>query len=81
MTKVVADISVSLDGFMTGPDADPAHGLGIGGEPLHMWAVASDEDVDAEVLREATEASGAVVTPLFFVVTHSVPDDVRLGCR
>ncbi|MEO5842453.1 MAG: dihydrofolate reductase family protein [Acidimicrobiales bacterium] len=61
MTKVVADISMSLDGFVTGPDPDLAHGLGHGGEPLHTWAVASTDPVDAEVLREATEASGAVI--------------------
>jgi hypothetical protein len=35
MTTVVADISVSLDGFVTGPDAGPDNGLGTGGEPLH----------------------------------------------
>ncbi len=61
MTKVVADISMSLDGFVTGPDPDLAHGLSHGGEPLHTWAVASTDPVDAEVLREATEASGAVI--------------------
>lgn len=60
MTKVVADISVSLDGFVTGPGAGPEHGLGIGGEPLHTWVFQPD-DVDTEVLREATEMSGAVV--------------------
>ena len=61
MTRVIADISMSLDGFVTGPDPDADHGLGHGGEPLHTWAVASDDPVDAEVLRAATEASGAVV--------------------
>ena len=61
MTKVVADISMSLDGFVTGPDPDLQHGLGRGGEPLHSWAVDSDAEVDAEVLHEATERSGAVV--------------------
>ena len=61
MTRVVAEISMSLDGYVTGPDPDEMHGLGIGGEPLHTWAVASDDPVDAEVLREAIEASGSVV--------------------
>jgi len=59
-TKVVADITMSLDGFVTGPDPDLDHGLGHGGEPLHDW-VFSDDPVDAQVLRESTEASGAVV--------------------
>ena len=60
MTKVVADITMSLDGFVTGPGADLEHGLGIGGEPLHNWVFQPD-DVDTDVLREATDMSGAVV--------------------
>jgi dihydrofolate reductase len=104
MSKVVADISMSLDGFVTGPDPDLEHGLGKGGEPLHAWAFDGNE-VDAEVLRENVEATGAVVmgrrlfdfvdgpngwsddvgygaelkaTPPVFVVTHRVPEKVRL---
>jgi dihydrofolate reductase len=61
MAAVVADISISLDGFVTGPDPTPEQGLGRGGEALHTWAVDSDDPVDAAVLREGTEASGAVV--------------------
>ena len=60
MGKVVADISVSLDGFVTGPGPDPEHGLGHGGEGLHTWAFSSDP-VDREVLASATGATGAVV--------------------
>jgi dihydrofolate reductase len=59
--KVIADISMSLDGFVTGPDPDAEHGLGHGGEPLHTWATGSDDPVDAEILRATTERSGAVV--------------------
>jgi dihydrofolate reductase len=61
MTVVVADISMSLDGFVTGPDPDMEHGLGRDGEALHTWAVASDDPVDHDVLREATERAGAVI--------------------
>jgi dihydrofolate reductase len=105
MTKVVADITMSLDGFVTGPDPGLDHGLGVGGEALHTW-VKSDHEIDRQVLREIAEAPGAVVmgrrlfdivdgphgwseemgyggehatTPRFFVVTHSLPDKVRLG--
>jgi dihydrofolate reductase len=60
MTKVIADITMSLDGFVTGPDPDLEHGLGHGGEPLHKWAF-SDDEIDAQVLAESTERSGAVV--------------------
>lgn len=61
MTKVVADISMSLDGFITGPSAGDGNGLGDGGDPLHAWAIASDDPVDVEVLRESTERSAAVI--------------------
>jgi dihydrofolate reductase len=60
MTKVVADITMSLDGFVTGPDAGPGQGLGRGGEPLHAW-VFSDHEVDRRMLREVAERPGAVV--------------------
>ncbi|MET9956099.1 dihydrofolate reductase family protein [Streptomyces sp. NPDC006339] len=60
MTRIIADISVSLDGFVTGPDPGPDNGLGTGGEALHTWAF-SDDPGDRRVLREATARSGAVV--------------------
>ncbi|MFD9392384.1 dihydrofolate reductase family protein [Streptomyces sp. NPDC060000] len=60
MTRIIADISVSLDGFVTGPDPGPDNGLGTGGDALHTWAFSDDPD-DRRVLREATDRSGAVV--------------------
>ncbi len=33
MTRIIADISVSLDGFITAPDPSPDTGLGTGGAP------------------------------------------------
>jgi dihydrofolate reductase len=105
MTKVIADITMSLDGFVTGPDAGPDNGLGTGGEPLHAW-VFGDDPIDAEILQAAMDETGAVVMgrnlfdvidspqgwndeigygaghvgrPPFVVVTHSAPEQVRLG--
>jgi dihydrofolate reductase len=60
MTRTVADISVSLDGFVTGPDPGPDNGLGTGGEALHTWAFSDDPD-DRRVLSQATTRSGAVI--------------------
>jgi dihydrofolate reductase len=37
MGKVAAGITVSLDGYVTGPNDGPACGLGVGGERLHYW--------------------------------------------
>ncbi|MDN3246002.1 dihydrofolate reductase family protein [Streptomyces mutabilis] len=60
MTRIIADISISLDGFVTGPGPGPDNGLGTGGEALHTWAFSDDPD-DRRLLREATARSGAVV--------------------
>jgi dihydrofolate reductase len=62
MGRVIADITMSLDGFVTGPDAGPRNGLGDGGEPLHRWAVGDDvTDADREILRAGAARAGAVV--------------------
>ncbi|HEV7603421.1 MAG TPA: dihydrofolate reductase family protein [Candidatus Limnocylindrales bacterium] len=37
MTQVLAGITTSLDGYITGPDDGPGKGLGEGGERLHYW--------------------------------------------
>jgi len=37
MSKVIAGITTSVDGYITGPDDGPGCGLGIGGERLHYW--------------------------------------------
>ena len=37
MTKVVATITMSVDGCIAGPDDGPGKGLGEGGERLHYW--------------------------------------------
>jgi hypothetical protein len=38
MARIIADISVSLDGFVTGPDPSPDNGLGTGGGPAQVGA-------------------------------------------
>ena len=37
MGKVIADQSLSLDGFSTGPNVGVGNGMGDGGEQLHDW--------------------------------------------
>jgi dihydrofolate reductase len=37
MSKVIGGITMSLDGYVTGPDDRPGAGLGEGGERLHYW--------------------------------------------
>jgi dihydrofolate reductase len=45
-------MSVSLDGFIAGPNEGPDNGLGDGGERLHEWAFA-DADADHKEVRPA----------------------------
>jgi dihydrofolate reductase len=44
----IASISVSLDGFVTGPDDRPGQGLGVGGERLHYWVFGGPWTYDEE---------------------------------
>lgn len=72
MTKVIAGITISLDGYITGPHDGPGHGLGDGGERLHYWvfggpwsydvgARGEPTGADKEVLDEAAARIGAVI--------------------
>jgi dihydrofolate reductase len=70
VSATVLYMSMSLDGFIAGPNETPDNGLGDGGERLHEWAFAgSDADhkkvdrpagVNGEVWEEMM-ATGAVV--------------------
>lgn len=60
MTQVVADISISLDGYVTGPAPGPEQGLGANGDDLHTWVFEGD-DTDEAVLERSMARSGAVV--------------------
>lgn len=42
MAATVLYMSVSLDGFIAGPNAGPGNGLGDGGERLHEWFTAAE---------------------------------------
>lgn len=72
MPKVIADITMSLDGYVTGAGADPEHGLGDAPE-LHAWVFERDA-VDAAILEEATAMSGAVVMGRKLFDTVDGPD-------
>jgi dihydrofolate reductase len=73
MSRVAASISVSLDGFVAGPDDGPEVPMGVGGERLHEWVFGlanwrerhglegGENNVDAEVLEEGLRNLGAVV--------------------
>ncbi|GAA1219065.1 dihydrofolate reductase family protein [Pseudonocardia alaniniphila] len=47
MTKVTAGITMSVDGYIAGPDDGPGTGLGVGGERLHYWVFGGPWTYDA----------------------------------
>jgi dihydrofolate reductase len=71
--KVAFDISMSLDGFIAGPNDGPELPLGAGGERLHQWLyelaswrephglTGGKTDRDAEILDEAFKNTGASI--------------------
>jgi dihydrofolate reductase len=73
MAKVVFDVSVSVDGFLAGPNATLEQPLGAGGEALHEWALATkrwreehgleggEDGVDSDVIDEHVRSTGATV--------------------
>lgn len=61
MTKVYCDISMSLDGFITGPNVRLGNGLGDNGERLHDWMFDAKTDADVKVTDEKNASTGAIV--------------------
>ncbi|WP_049571932.1 dihydrofolate reductase family protein [Streptomyces sp. SBT349] len=60
MGLVISGISMSLDGFVTGPNVTREHQLGEGGEVLHQWLNEPDP-LDAELLAEMGGGVGSIL--------------------
>jgi dihydrofolate reductase len=73
MTRVHLSISMTLDGFIAGPNDGPELGLGEGGERIHEWVYGleswraphglegGERNANSEIIEEATTRTGAVV--------------------
>ncbi|MFJ4198166.1 dihydrofolate reductase family protein [Streptomyces sviceus] len=73
MTTVTADLAISLDGCIAGPDVTLDNPGGTGAEPLFEWIhnlaswrerqgmTGGEENRDSELMREWFDATGAVV--------------------
>jgi dihydrofolate reductase len=73
MSKVKLDISMSLDGFVAGPNITLENPLGDGGEALHEWIFGlkawrephglegGEEGPDDDLVREGLQGNGAVI--------------------
>jgi dihydrofolate reductase len=59
MSQVTCDLTISLDGFVAGPNQSMAEPLGEGGELLHRWQFEEPEANTAE--REGILAAGAFI--------------------
>jgi len=73
MARLTFDITMSLDGFITGPNPGPEHPLGEGGDRIHEWVyglaswreshgkTGGETNADSEVLEESVANTGAVL--------------------
>jgi dihydrofolate reductase len=75
MGKVIVELSMSLDGFVAGPNDGPQNGLGDGGDRLFQWYYSGDTDfplpgtdmvfkisrASAELLQQEWGSLGAMV--------------------
>jgi dihydrofolate reductase len=62
MTRTTAHISISLDGFIAGPDQSRDNPLGVGGLRLHGWHLGDDlTEADAALTAEILRPRGAFV--------------------
>jgi dihydrofolate reductase len=73
MARLTLDITMSLDGFIAGPNQSLEQPLGEGGERLHEWLVGlasfrerhglsgGETNADSEVVEEGVQATAAAV--------------------
>jgi dihydrofolate reductase len=65
MSQVTCQITMSLDGYVAGPNPTREEPLGEGGERVHEWAYptgpAGQHDVDAEVAGKMMDGIGAFI--------------------
>jgi dihydrofolate reductase len=61
MQKLSLHLSMSLDGFVTGPNVGAEHPLGEDGERLHDWMFDRKTEADAEVRDEIDSSTGALI--------------------
>ena len=61
MGEVASSMSMSLDGFVTGPRDSRQFPLGEGGEVLHHWLGPTATPADRAVLQEMLDGAGSIV--------------------
>ena len=61
MSATVLYMSISLDGFIVGPNESIENGLGDGGECLHEWVISGDVGTDVEAAVRSGGVNGKVI--------------------
>jgi dihydrofolate reductase len=61
MTRVICDMSTSLDGYVTGPNDSRENQFGDGAETLHDWIFDAATDEDRAILQDVLDSVGAIV--------------------
>ena len=62
MTRVIVELSMSLDGYVTGPDVSVEEPMGRGGEQLHDWMFEGRSEAEVEKFqRDHFGGVGAIV--------------------
>jgi dihydrofolate reductase len=74
VSATVLYMSMSLDGFIAGPNAGPGNGLGDGGHRLHEWFLTAGDADHKAISGRLTGVNGQMVDELEI---HLVP--VLLG--
>jgi dihydrofolate reductase len=61
MTRVICDMSMSLDGYVTGPNDSRENPFGDGAETPHDWIFDAATDEDRAVVQDVRDSVGAIV--------------------
>ena len=75
MSKVVLELSMSLDGFIAGPNDGPDNGLGDGGDALFKWYSSGDTDFPVpgtDMVFKISRASAEFLRPSWMNIGASV---------
>jgi dihydrofolate reductase len=75
MSQVVLELSMSLDGFIAGPNDSPENGLGDGGDALFKWYSSGDTDFPVpgtDMVFKISRASAEFLRPSWLNIGASV---------
>jgi dihydrofolate reductase len=87
MAKVTADLTMTLDGFIAGPDDSLEHPLGVGGERIHKWVYGLEiwrkpqglsggaVNEDTVILEESSDVGAHIVGRRMFDVAQEWGDE------